>query len=181
MIVGLAVDRDLAKRRAIDPHGSFLRRRFAPINTFRPDNLDLSQCNLFFFWIKNSSNSQNENSWVTRAAYAHGIHVNLTNPRRSAMITYVVLASFTDQGIRNAKDTMKRAEAFKDMAKKFGVTVREIFWTQGQYDIVTITEAPDELSATALNLSLCALGNIRTQSLRAFSAVEMKAIIGKMV
>ena len=76
---------------------------------------------------------------------------------------------------------MKRAEAFKDMAKKFGVTVREIFWTQGQYDIVTITEAPARTSATALNLSLCALGNIRTQSLRAFSAAEMKAIIGKMV
>ena len=97
------------------------------------------------------------------------------------MITYIVLASFTDQGIRNAKDTIKRADAFKEMAKKFGVNVKEIFWTQGQYDIVTIIEAPDEASGTALNLSLCALGNIRTQSLRAFSAAEMKAIIGKMV
>ncbi len=96
------------------------------------------------------------------------------------MINYVVLANFTDQGIRNAKETMKRADAFREMAKKFGVTVKEIFWTQGQYDIVTITEAPDELSATALNLSLCALGNIRTQSMRAFSATEMKEIIGKM-
>ena len=67
------------------------------------------------------------------------------------MVTYVVLSTFTDQGIRNAKDTMKRAEAFKDMAKKVGVTVKEIFWTQGQYDIVTIVEAQDELSATALN------------------------------
>ena len=97
------------------------------------------------------------------------------------MVTYVVLSTFTDQGIRNAKDTMKRAEAFKDMAKKVGVTVKEIFWTQGQYDIVTIVEAQDQLSATALNLGSCALGNIRTQSLRAFAADEMKAIIGKMV
>jgi uncharacterized protein with GYD domain len=96
------------------------------------------------------------------------------------MITYVVLANFTDQGIRNAKDTMKRADAFKEMAKKFGVTVREILWTQGQYDIVVITEAPDDLSGTALNLSLCALGNIRTQSMRAFTPDEMKSIIGKM-
>jgi len=96
------------------------------------------------------------------------------------MITYVVLANFTDQGIRNAKDTIKRTEAFKDMAKKFGVTVREIFWTQGQYDIVVITEAPDDISGTALNLSLCALGNVRTQSLRAFSAAEMKAILAKV-
>ena len=96
------------------------------------------------------------------------------------MITYVVLANFTDQGIRNAKDTMKRTEAFKDMAKKFGVTVREAFWTQGQYDMVVVTEAPDDISGTALNLSLCALGNIRTQSLRAFSGDEMKQIIAKM-
>lgn len=96
------------------------------------------------------------------------------------MITYVVLSTFTDQGIRNLKDTMKRAEAFKEMAKKFGVTVKETFWTQGQYDIVTIVEAQDELSATALNLSLGALGNIRTQSLRAFAADDMKQIIAKM-
>jgi uncharacterized protein with GYD domain len=97
------------------------------------------------------------------------------------MITYVVLVNFTDQGIRNAKDTLKRAEAFKDMAKKFGVTVREMFWTQGQHDIVVITEASDEASATALNMSLCALGNVRTQTLRAFSADEMKQIIAKML
>jgi len=97
------------------------------------------------------------------------------------MITYVVLMNFTDQGIRNAKDTLKRADAFKEMAKKFGVTVREMFWTQGLHDIVVITEAPDEASGTALNMSLCALGNVRTQTLRAFSANEMKQIIAKML
>jgi len=97
------------------------------------------------------------------------------------MITYVVLVNFTDQGIRNAKDTVKRADAFKEMAKKFGVNVREMLWTQGQHDIVLITEAPDDITGTALNLSLCALGNVRTQSLRAFSAAEMKDILAKMV
>jgi uncharacterized protein with GYD domain len=61
----------------------------------------------------------------------------------------------------------------KQMAKTFGVTIKEIFWTQGRYDIVAITKAPDEIAATALNLSLSALGNIRTESLRAFSAEEM--------
>src|SRR3974377_1344750 len=96
------------------------------------------------------------------------------------MINYVVLSTFTDQGIRNAKDTVKRTEAFKEMAKKFGVTVKESFWTQGQYDIVTIVEAQDELSGTALNMNLGALGNIRTQTLRAFVADEMKQIIAKM-
>jgi uncharacterized protein with GYD domain len=97
------------------------------------------------------------------------------------MATYVVLGNFTDQGIRNVKDSPKRADAFKDMAKKSGVTVKEVFWTQGQYDVVTIVEAPDDVSATALALSVGALGNIRTQTLRAFSGADMKKVIGKMV
>jgi uncharacterized protein with GYD domain len=97
------------------------------------------------------------------------------------MVTYVVLAKFTDQGAKTAKDSPKRAEAFKQMAKTFGVTVKDIFWTQGRYDIVTVVEAPDELSATALNLSLSALGNIRTESLRAFSSAEMMNIVAKML
>src|SRR6266446_3196249 len=70
------------------------------------------------------------------------------------MVTYVVLAKFTDQGIRNAKESPKRAEAFKELAKTFGVTVKDIFWTQGRYDTVTIVEAPDESSAMSLSLSL---------------------------
>ena len=97
------------------------------------------------------------------------------------MVTYVVLAKFTDQGAKTAKDSPKRAEAFKQMAKTFGVTVKDIFWTQGRYDIITVVEAPDELSATALNLSLSALGNIRTESLRAFSSAEMMNIVAKML
>ena len=97
------------------------------------------------------------------------------------MVTYVVLAKFTDQGIRNAKESPKRAGAFKEMAKTFGVTVRDIVWTEGQYDVVTIVEAPDESSAMALNLSLGALGNVRTETMRAFSAAEMTTIVGKML
>jgi uncharacterized protein with GYD domain len=97
------------------------------------------------------------------------------------MVTYVVLAKFTDQGIRNAKESPKRAGAFKEMAKTFGVTVRDIVWTQGRYDVVTIIEAPDESSAMSLNLSLSALGNVRTETMRAFSAAEMMSIVGKML
>ena len=97
------------------------------------------------------------------------------------MVTYVVLAKFTDQGVKNAKDSPRRAEAFKQMAKTFGATVKDIFWTQGRYDIVMIVEAPDEHSATALNLSLSALGNIRTESLRAFSSEDMMKIVAKML
>jgi uncharacterized protein with GYD domain len=97
------------------------------------------------------------------------------------MAIYVVLANFTDQGVRSAKDSPKRAEAFRKMAETFGVTVKELFWTQGRYDIVTVLDAPDELAATALNLNLSALGNVRTESLRAFSAAEVTKIVGKMI
>ena len=97
------------------------------------------------------------------------------------MVTYVVLAKFTDQGIRNAKESPKRADAFKEMAKTFGVTLKDIVWTQGRYDVVTIVEAPDESSTMSLSLSLGALGNVRTETLRAFSASEMTNIVGKML
>ena len=97
------------------------------------------------------------------------------------MATYVVLANFTDQGVRNVKDSPKRADAFKEMAKTFGVTVKEIVWTQGRYDVVTVLEAPDEAAAMSLSLSLSALGNVRTETLRAFSAADMTTIVGKML
>jgi uncharacterized protein with GYD domain len=97
------------------------------------------------------------------------------------MALYIVLANFTEQGIRNIKDSAKRAEAFKEMAKKSGVTVKDTFWTLGQYDIVAILEAPDDISITALGLSAGALGNVRTQTLRAFTQADIKSILGKMV
>jgi len=96
------------------------------------------------------------------------------------MATYITLASFTDQGVRGAKDSIKRAEAFKEMAKKHGATVKELVWTLGQYDIVVTLEAPDDAVVTALNLSIGALGNVRTQTMRAFSAAEMANVIAKM-
>ena len=96
------------------------------------------------------------------------------------MATYCVLGSFTEQGVRNAKDSPKRADAFKAMAKKSGVDVKEVYWAQGQYDIVAILEAADDLAVTSVALSVGALGNVRTQTLRLFSAADMKKIIEKM-
>jgi uncharacterized protein with GYD domain len=97
------------------------------------------------------------------------------------MATYIVLGQFTDQGVRNVKETTKRAKSFQAMAQKLGVTVKAIYWTLGPYDVVTVADAPDDESVTALLLSAGALGNLRTQSLRAFSAEEMGRILGKMV
>lgn len=96
------------------------------------------------------------------------------------MATYIALSNFTDQGIRNVKDTTKRADAVKDAAKKFGANMTQIYWTLGHYDLVAIIEAPDDKSVTAFALAIGAAGNIRTQTLRAFSKEEMNGILGKM-
>ena len=96
------------------------------------------------------------------------------------MATYIVLSSFTDQGVRNVKDTTKRADAVRELAKKFGATAKEIFWTLGRYDVVAIFEAPDDASMTALGLALGAAGNVRTQTLRAFSKEEMNGVLAKL-
>src|SRR5262245_15122069 len=98
-----------------------------------------------------------------------------------AMPTYIVLGNFTDQGVRHVKDTAKRAAAVREMAKKLGVTVKELFWTLGEYDIAAIFDAPDEASMTTLGLSIGALGNVRTQTLRAFTADEINQILTRMV
>ena len=96
------------------------------------------------------------------------------------MPTYICLMNFTDQGVRTVKETTQRAEALKSTAQKMGITVKEIYWTLGRYDLVSILEASNEEMATALGLSLCSLGNIRTETLRGFSADEMNRIIVKM-
>lgn len=96
------------------------------------------------------------------------------------MATYIALSNFTDQGIRNVKDTTKRADAVKDAAKKFGANMMQIYWTLGRYDLIAIIEAPDDKSATAFALAIGAAGNVRTETLRAFSKEEMNGILGKM-
>ena len=96
------------------------------------------------------------------------------------MATFIVLGNFTDQGIRSIKESPKRTEAFKALAAKAGVKVKEIYWTLGHYDIVTITEAPDVATAASLGMAVAALGNVRTETLTAFSAEEFGKIIAKM-
>ena len=95
------------------------------------------------------------------------------------MATYIHLVNFTDQGARNIKETPNRAEAFQALAAKMGVQVKSIFWTSGQYDLVLITEGSDEAVMATLAAS-ASLGNVRTQTLRAFNASEIKKIISLM-
>src|SRR5260370_9436066 len=93
------------------------------------------------------------------------------------MATYVTLYNFTDQGIKNIKDTVKRAEAAKKAGAAMGATVKEVLWTLGQYDISLITEAPAELAGGAPALTTLKQAHYRGQAPRAFTAGETPTIL----
>lgn len=95
------------------------------------------------------------------------------------MPTYVSLVRWTEQGIKNYKDTMKRLEDFTKLAEGRGGRVREALYTVGEYDLVLVTEFPDDETATAALLQLGSLGNVRTNTMRAFAADEMGSIISR--
>jgi uncharacterized protein with GYD domain len=96
------------------------------------------------------------------------------------MTTYVSLLKFTDQGVRNAKDTVQRAGAFRNDLERRGSKLLSIYWTQGQYDLVTVIEAPDDQTAMAALLAVAGLGNVRTETLRAFTETEMTTLLQKL-
>ncbi len=95
------------------------------------------------------------------------------------MPSYVTLINWTDQGIQNFKESVERYEAAAAALAKLGVTFRAIYWTIGAYDLIAIIEASDEETATAGLLAVAAQGGIRTTTLRAFDAEEMKRVIAK--
>ena len=96
------------------------------------------------------------------------------------MVTYVVLVNFTDQGIRNVKQSPERAKALGAAGAKLGIKVKETYWTMGAHDAVLIADAPNDEAMTALSLGVGSLGNIRTQTMRAYSADEMNKILAKL-
>lgn len=93
------------------------------------------------------------------------------------MPAYFTLQKFTDQGIHNVKDTVKRARAAKEAASAVGGRVIGIWWTLGRYDLVALGEFPDEETGTRFLLALGMQGNVRTETMRAFSEEEMERIV----
>ena len=96
------------------------------------------------------------------------------------MASFISLVNFTQKGIANFRDTAERAAAFKAIAEKVNVTVKEVYWTIGYYDVVLVLEAPDDESIAAAMLGLGSLGNVSTQTLRAFTSSEIKDVIAKV-
>lgn len=93
------------------------------------------------------------------------------------MAKYVLLGNWTDQGVRDVKNTVKRSRAARETFAAMGVNAREWFFTLGQYDVILTVEAPDDETLTRACLALAMQGNLRTTTLRGFGEKEMEAIV----
>ena len=96
------------------------------------------------------------------------------------MATYISLVQFTDKGIQAAKDTTQRVADWAVKVQSKGVGIKQMYWPLSKYDLVCIFDAPDDETAASVLLAADMLGNIRTQTLRAFTASEMEKILAKV-
>lgn len=95
------------------------------------------------------------------------------------MSTYVSLINWTDEGAKTASDTVDRAEAAQKIVADMGGSL-QIYWTMGQFDMVVVSEFPDDETAVAFLAKLTSLGNVRTQTMRAFNGDDVRGIMSKM-
>ena len=96
------------------------------------------------------------------------------------MATYIMLINYTDQGIRNVKDSPNRPDAAKALAQNLGGEFKQFYLTLGAYDLVVVLELPDDAAAAKFALTTGALGNIRTTTLKAFNEAEYRDIIAAL-
>ncbi len=96
------------------------------------------------------------------------------------MAQYVILINWTDQGVRTATETVQRADQVKQMIQQQGGNMHTLLWTQGRYDLIGIVEAPDDETIAAIALRNASFGATRTETLRAFTADEMGAILQRL-
>ena len=96
------------------------------------------------------------------------------------MPTYISLVNWTEQGIRELKESPARADATAELAERAGGKLIQLYWTVGPYDIVAIFEAPDDETAAAMQLTVGSRGAVRTTTLRAFGREEFERVIAKV-
>jgi uncharacterized protein with GYD domain len=92
------------------------------------------------------------------------------------MSTYILLANYTEQGIKNVKESPSRLDAARELAGKYGVTIDDFYLTLGEYDLVARLDAPSDDAVARFLLAIGRLGNIRSKTLRAFSEQEFRTI-----
>ena len=93
---------------------------------------------------------------------------------------FISSLNWTDQGIRNVKDAPKRAQAARDIAKKVGVEIRELYLTSGESDMVAILETDKGDNVAKFAMAISSLGNVRTRTARAWTASEMQKLISEL-
>jgi uncharacterized protein with GYD domain len=99
---------------------------------------------------------------------------------RTIMARYIMLVNWTDQGIRSVKDSPKRLEAARGVAKGVGAEIRDFYMTMGDHDMVVVVDAPADEAMAKFALMLGGAGNVRTKTLKAFSETEYRAIVGSL-
>jgi len=96
------------------------------------------------------------------------------------MARYIMLTNWTDQGIRSVKESPKRLDAGRALAKSVGAEIKDFYMTMGDHDMVLIVEAPDDGIIAKFILRLAGAGNIRTKTLKAFTETEYRSIVGSL-
>lgn len=96
------------------------------------------------------------------------------------MPRYVILVNWTDQGVRDVTRTIERADQVRGLIERMGGQLPILLWTLGRYDLVAITDAPDDQTVAAVTLQIAQGGAVRTEVLRAFDADEMGGILSKL-
>jgi uncharacterized protein with GYD domain len=111
------------------------------------------------------------------AAGNNKVHIRAGEGRQHD--TYVSLINWTEQGIKNFRDTTQRADEFSKLVQSSRGRVRELLWTVGEYDIVCVADFQDDEAGVAALVRVGSAGNIRSKTLRAFDSDEMAGIIGR--
>ena len=96
------------------------------------------------------------------------------------MATYISLISYTQQGIQDIKESPSRLDSAKKAFEAMGAKVVAFYLVMGQYDIIMVTEAPDDETVAKLALSIGSLGSVRTQTLRSFTEDEYRKVIASL-
>ena len=96
------------------------------------------------------------------------------------MTTYILQISYTQKGIQNIKESPARVDAFKRELRANGASLKAIYLVMGKYDFLAITEMPDDETAAKICLALNSLGNVRTQTFRAYPEEEFRKIVNSL-
>jgi uncharacterized protein with GYD domain len=110
----------------------------------------------------------------------HRLIVILNNIQEDLMPTFMMSLNWTDQGIRAVKDSPKRSEAARELAKKVGVEIKHLYLTSGDTDLVIFVDAPSGDNVAKFALAVSSLGNVRTRTVRAWSADEYRKLISEL-